>query len=155
MKAELKPNFITERRARYTYGFCVAEPFRQDIDPFFLKFERKGKDFCDRIFCKIIEKDMSLKVGQRFSVNVNEKFREFKNINLSIALYRTPKKDPKYCIESNDCVEVGKIIIQAPPGGWPRRYDFDQIVITGEAELTVKAVDKINHVDLETRVDFL
>ena len=76
-------------------------------------------------------------------------------MNLSTALYRTPKKDPQYCLESNDCVEVGKIIIQAPPGGWPRRYDIDQIVIVGETELKVKAVDKTNRIDLETRIDFL
>ncbi|XP_060566230.1 heat shock 70 kDa protein 12A-like [Ruditapes philippinarum] len=156
LKMGLNPNVIIERRARYTYGFCVAEPFNRDKHSKSLKFKREGKYFCDRIFSKVIEKDMNLKVGQRFKVNVNENIPHSTNMNISIALYRSSKKNPRYCLESNDeCTEVGTIIIEAPEGGWPRCYNIDQILIAEETELKVIAFDKTNGRLLKTKVDFL
>lgn len=156
LKMGLKPNVIIERRARYTYGFCVAEPFKRDKHPEFLKFKREEKYFCDRIFSKVIEKDMYLKLGQRFKVNVNERIPHSRNMHLSITLFRSSKKNPTYCLEANDdCTEVGTIIIEAPEGGWPSRYNIDQFLIADETELKVIAIDKTTGRELKTKVDFL
>ncbi|XP_060573541.1 heat shock 70 kDa protein 12A-like [Ruditapes philippinarum] len=156
LKMGLKPNTIISRRARYTYGFRVAVPFNRNLHPQSLKFRREGKYFCDRIFSKVIERDMDLKVGQSFKVNVNEEIPTNKNMNLSIALYRSPKKNPTFCLESDEeCTEVGTINIKAPREGWPSRYNIDQFLIADETELKVKAIDKTNGRELQTNVTFL
>lgn len=153
----LENSDIIERRARYTYGFAVAKPFQEGKHPEFLKFEREGRVLCNKIFDKVIEKNQILKCGQEFKIRTSDilKQRDSKRLVLSVELHRTDKPDPKYCLEGNNCIAVGKIRIKPPDAGWPDYISIEHVLIVGETEFTVKARNLSNKKEHETYVDFL
>ncbi|WAR10329.1 HS12B-like protein [Mya arenaria] len=64
-------------------------------------------------------------------------------------------QDPKYCTDEEECELVGKVLLNPPPGGWPDFLEFDNHLIVGETEFTVKVYNKHSGEELQATLDFL
>ncbi|XP_060563873.1 heat shock 70 kDa protein 12A-like [Ruditapes philippinarum] len=156
------PKAITERIARYTYGFSFARPFKNGEDPEELKVVRNGKDYCTSVFDKKITKGDVLKVGDHFGTPCahtldNTGILQFlmKMFPLFADVYRSDKKDPKYTGEKYKCELVGMVMIPPPPSGWPSLSILIQELVVGEAEFTVRAINLNTMTCTEGQLDFL
>ena len=58
-------------------------------------------------------------------------------------------------MEEDQCEEVGKIEVAAPPRGWPDEVYSVQSLVVRETELTVKVLIKQTGEENETTIDFL
>jgi len=153
-----KPRDIIERRARFTYGFGFRNDFKEGKHPEKFKIYWEGKAKCKGVFTKLIEAGQILHYSQQFSKNSYHTLRlqEHKHVTCSLSLWRSPLPDPTYCYdEADQCEEVATITAQAPPAGWPDRVNFNNTLIVGETELTVKTLIKETGQELETTIDFL
>jgi hypothetical protein len=154
----LKPNHISERISRYSYGFRVAEPFNEEVHPVRLRERRQsGKEYCSDIFHKCIEVGQCLKYGEKikieFSGNRNEEGS--KQEPCSTELYRSSKADPKYCIPDEGCERVGKMVHHPPRGGWGNIVMFTAEIEIGESEFKISVINATTQEVFETTVDFL
>ena len=156
------PMAITERIARYTYGFSFARPFKHGEDPDVLKVVKEGMEFCNNVFKKLITKGDALKVGDHYDTPclLTVDYNSLLEILMSVLpvfadVYRSEDKDPKYTDENHGCELVGQIMIPPPPSGWPRFSLLVQQLVVGEAEFTVRAIDKNTGRSYEGQLDFL
>ncbi|XP_060589159.1 heat shock 70 kDa protein 12A-like [Ruditapes philippinarum] len=156
------PKRITERIARYTYGFSLGRPFKQGEDPEELKFVENGMEYCSSVFDKMITKGDILKVGDRFGTPCLHTLSKsiipeilMKLLPIFADVYRSDEKDPKYTGEKYDCERVGILMIPPPPSGWPPISFLVQELVAGEAEFTVRAYNINSMTCIEGQLDFL
>lgn len=154
----LRPNHISERISRYSYGFRAAVPFDVSVHPAkLLDRRRSGEEFCSEIFHKCIELGQCLKYGEKLQVEFigNRRDPRRKNEACSTELYRSTHKNPKYCTPEEGCKRVGKMIHKPPEGGWGNIVMFTAEVEIGEAELKITVINGTTQEVFETIVDFL
>lgn len=154
----LRPNHISERISRYSYGFRVAVPFNAKVHPEKFKDRRpSGELFCSDIFHKCIGIGQCLKYGNRIEIefggNRNEIRSKFEPC--STELYRSTHADPKYCTAEEGCERVGKMIHKPPREGWGNIVMFTAEVEIGEAEFKITVINGTTQEIFETTVDFL
>jgi hypothetical protein len=139
------PNYIVERKAVYTYGYSEVRDFDRQRDPVELKVKGDdGKEYCDAHFKRVIEKGQFLKNNDKIetSVNENRRHRALKHCTITIELWQSEHRDPKYCREEEKCSRVAEIVMYPPPDGWPDRLKIIRILVIKETqfEITVKNV---------------
>ena len=153
-----KQSTIIERRSRFTYGFGFNPPFIEGVHPPHLKIYGDGKAWCKGVFHKLVEVGEVVHQGQLFSRKYQSPFKdpERKQIPGYSTLWRSPLRSPTYCLlEENQCEEVGRIEMPAPPGGWPDVVHCVESLVFGETELTMKWLLKETGEEYETTIDFL
>ncbi|WAQ97766.1 SPTCS-like protein [Mya arenaria] len=141
----LKPRNIIQRRARFTYGFEIDLLFKEGEHPEKLKRKRDGLTLCAGVFDKLIKQGQLLQHQQEFSREFYETFKqpERKQLWGCVSLWRSPKRDPRYCyLEEDICVVAGVIRVPPPPGGWPDVVQWVDKLIVGETEFTMKVFIK-------------
>ncbi|XP_053378752.1 heat shock 70 kDa protein 12A-like [Mercenaria mercenaria] len=153
------PKTITERIAKYSYGFSFAQPFLQGVHPEELKVIKEGKEMCSSVFVKKITKGEVLKVGDRFGTPAkhvctdSDTFRRYMPITADV--YKSDDKDPKYANDKYGCSRVGFVVIPPPAKGWPPFSLIVQELIVGEAEFTVRAYNINTNKVIQGQIDFL
>jgi len=153
-----KQSSIIERRSRFTYGVSIKIEFIEGVHPPHFKFYWDGKAWCIGVFDKLIEVGQVVQQGQQFSWDGYNTFRdpELKHISVGTRLWRSTLKSPTYCyLEEDQCEEVGRITVAAPPGGWPDEVNSVSSLVVGETELTMKRLMKETGEEYETTIDFL
>ncbi|XP_060597226.1 heat shock 70 kDa protein 12A-like [Ruditapes philippinarum] len=152
-----KPKNIIQRRSRYTYGFYIAEPFREGIHPEQLRVNHDSYIYCGMIFEKMIEKGQIVEYGQTFISGGydNATTVEGKREERHVRLYRSTREDPQYCIEEEDCSLVGRVKLLPPSDGWPDDWYSQVHLIVGETEFTVKYFNLKTGQEYEAQMDFL
>jgi len=149
---------IIERRSRFTYGFRKVLPFIEGEHPPHLKVNVDGEAWCGGVFNKLVEVGEVVHQGQQFSRKGYDtcKDPEKKHTPMYILLWRSPLRSPTYCyVKEDQCEEVGRIVVPAPPGGWPERVHSVRSLVVGETELTMKVMMKETGEEYETTIDFL
>lgn len=155
----LNPKIITERIARFSYGFSVMRAFIPGEDPEELKVSDGKQDYCAQVFRKLITKGDVLKVGDRFGVPAGhscskESLLE-KYFPIFIDLYRSDQKDPKYTARGYGCECNGVVLMMPPTTGWSEASIVIQELVVGEAEFTVNGYDVATGVKVDGKIDFL
>ena len=155
-----QPMDITERRARFTYGFSCSPLFVEGRHPEKLKFYSEGKFWCSGVFHKLIEAGQLLKYGQEFTIEFWESNKgsgaEKKHKPRFFSLWRSPLKNPGYCtLEEDKCEKVGMIEVAAPPEGWPDAVVWKKTLVVRETELQMKIIVKQTGESQEKAIDFL
>ncbi|XP_052818220.1 heat shock 70 kDa protein 12A-like [Mya arenaria] len=157
------PRAITERIARFSYGFSVAKPFEEGIDPEELKIIRNGREYCNDAFKKLITRGEILKRGDAFGdiighmVDADNLFALMLSSLLPVVskVYKSTKEDPMYTTEEEECEEIGNLIIPSPPTGWPPVSALVHGIIVGESELHSFACDVKSMKIYEAKFDCL
>ena len=151
------PRTISERRARYTYGFCTNIKFEEGVHPEYLRFRHDDTDWCEDIFDKQIEKGQVLHCGQVIALGGNNSCgsQEEKHETLYVWLYKSVNLNPKFCTEEEGCSLVGYVECKPPKSGWPDNWDIEIHLIVGETEFTVKSFNKTTGDEYEAKMDFL
>ncbi|XP_060597802.1 heat shock 70 kDa protein 12A-like [Ruditapes philippinarum] len=151
-----KPKNIIQRRSRYTYGFVIRKPFRAGIHPERLRINYHGVIYCGKIFEKMITKGQIVEYGQTFIFEGRYRITTAgKKCKAEVNLYRSTREDPHYCIKEEGCSLVGTVILIPPSDGWPDMWDYDQYLIVGETEFTVKFLNLNTGQEYEAHMDFL
>jgi len=156
--AAKRPHFITERRSQFSYGFYLNAKFEEGVHPGRFKVHFEGEHWCKGVFKKMIGAGQVLTYGQQFSWESHETCKEPENKHLTLytSLWRSPLKNPTYCLlEEDQCEEVGKITVAAPPEGWPDEMNYVRTLIVGETEFTLKLLIKETGKKLKCAMDFL
>ncbi|WAR12005.1 HS12B-like protein [Mya arenaria] len=143
------PQAITERIARFSYGFSIARPFEEGIDPEELKVTQNGMVLCNEVFNKLITRGGILKKRQlyfgvvRYNVNTDTPLTVLLSSLLPIEsqVYKSTKVDPKYTTAEEECEELGKLTIHPPPTRWPFDSEILQGIIVFESELKAIAIN--------------
>ncbi|WAR07808.1 HS12A-like protein [Mya arenaria] len=150
----LKPRNIIQRRARFTYGFGYNTKFVEGEHPEQFKYNQDGDTLCRGVFDKLIEKGQLLQHQQEFSREFSCTFKQLNKKH--ITLWRSSMPNPNYCLlEGDQCEEVGRIIMEPPPGGWPHLLHGEYMLIVGETEFTMKVYIKDTGEEYEASVDYL
>ncbi|XP_053373565.1 heat shock 70 kDa protein 12A-like [Mercenaria mercenaria] len=154
----LRPNHISERISRYTYGFRVAVPFDERQHPEHLKDKRaSGAEYCSDIFHKCIEIGQRLKFGDTIKCEFHGQ-REHIRSKLeacSTELYRSVLANPRYCTPEEGCERVGVVTHHPPMEGWGNIVMFTAEVYIGETEFKISVINGTTQELLETSIDFL
>ena len=144
VKFGLDPEIVTARISRYTYGIARFE----DFDPAFHNDKKKvlrgDKLVCKDVFSKKFTIGDSVKIGTKVCFGVKDTFnnREEKKRNpLTVPIYKSTKTNPKYTDEDGS-EELCKIIIPAPPRGWPDKVYGEVTFEVGRTELVATFKDK-------------
>ncbi|OPL33181.1 hypothetical protein AM593_07742, partial [Mytilus galloprovincialis] len=136
-----QPNAISERVAKYTYGFSK----RTQFDP--LKHDSshlenvKGKKKCSRVFDLIVKRNEILPLGK--TVTSTARCKQEDNGLFTLRIYQTERENPMYTDEDG-CSVLGTIIVQLTAG----TVTGDQIkveLIFGETEIRVKIKETATH----------
>ncbi|XP_052818081.1 heat shock 70 kDa protein 12B-like [Mya arenaria] len=160
------PRAITERIARFSYGFSVGRPFEEGIDPEELKYTKNGKKYCGSIFEKLITKGQILKQGQIFSDKINYFLDTDTDLSSMLSkapaaapIFKSTKVDPSKYSTAEDCEEIGKLIILPPPTGWPLVSVFDhdhfmtQDTIIKEQQVIISEIFPLLRCLLQTQLE--
>jgi len=148
-----KSSTIIERRSIFTYGFGYAPQFIEGEHPLHLKYYRDGEAYCRGVFDKLVEVGEVVHQGQQFS---REGYFTCKDPEWKHKPWRSPLRSPTNCLlEEDQCEMVGRIKVQAPPGGWLDRVNNVQSLVVGETEFTMKLLIKQTGEEYETTIDFL
>ena len=152
-----RPLDAIERRARFTYGYSCDPPFVDGQDPEELKFYQEGETACKGVFEKLIEVDQVVKYGQHFSRKFCKTTKqENKHKTKYFVLWRSPLKNPKYCLmPAEKCECVGKVKVAPPKAGWPNVVNGEQSLVVKETEfimtLSIRGIGEVH----KTAIDFL
>ena len=154
----LKQSTIIERRSRFTYGFRYNRLFIEGVHPPHLKFYIDGEALCAGVFHKLVEVGEVVHQGQQFSSKCFStcKDPEWKHKPRFTSLWRSPLKNPTNCdLKEDQCEEVGRITVAAPPEGWPDLLIRVDALVVGETEFTMKLLIEATGEEYETTIDFL
>ncbi|KAH3847756.1 heat shock 70 kDa protein 12A-like [Dreissena polymorpha] len=158
-----EPKVITDRIARYSYGFSVAREFKINTDPENLKVIQNGVELCNQVFDKLITKGECVKKGG-FRTSLVKKVACFDGLfsfMLSSALpviskvYKSEETEPKYATEEHGSECIGMIFVTPPDGGWPLVALIAHGLVVGESELRAFAMDVQSKEIFEAKFDCL
>ncbi|WAR18078.1 HS12A-like protein [Mya arenaria] len=154
----LESRCIIQRRARFTYGFRKTELFIEGEHLEQFKYNHVGKTWCIGMFDKVIGKGQLLQHKQEFSRNFCNVFKrpDRKQQVQFTSLWRSPKRDPMYCLLKEDqCERVGVINMPPPTGVWPEVVHWVEKLIVGETEFTMKVLIEETGEEFEANIDIL
>ncbi|XP_052248253.1 heat shock 70 kDa protein 12A-like [Dreissena polymorpha] len=152
-----RPEIITERVARYTYGVSFArKPFCEG-DPEELFARRNRETYCDGVFEKLVTIGQSI---QRTDVFILQRTsflasKHAKQRRLYTKMYASIEENPEYCTEENFCVKIGEIIRHPPRRGWPDVVKTRIEIMFGETEMTARIIEEHSGIEYKARIDSL
>ena len=145
-----KPQTITTRKARYTYGINISPPFVPGDHSPHRKVTIDGVDRVKDVFKKYIEADQDIRVGEAVSGrHVTIKSRQSEML---LKIYASEERDPKY-VTDRTCEYLGKVIVKLPET--EERLKVDVKMIFGETELMVEAKESSSGRVYSSYFDFL
>lgn len=149
---------MIERRARYTYGFAISRPFKENVDPKNFRFIRDGKLLCRDFFHKVISKNQLITAGDRFTIetrNNDRKYFKFRKRDACAQFFISTAENPIYCTEEEGCKELFTVKVEAPVRGWPERLCIDYVLLVGDNDFEIWAFDKLTGCEYCTRKEQL
>ncbi|XP_060083671.1 heat shock 70 kDa protein 12A-like [Ylistrum balloti] len=129
-----KPQTITQRKARYTYGINISPAYDERTHSPARRVTIDGVDRVKDVFKKYIEKCQPLGVGEAVTgrhVTIKRNQRE-----MLLKVYASDDLDPMYVTDRN-CEFLGKIVVELPES--KERLTVEVSMIFGETELMVEA----------------
>ncbi|XP_052231179.1 uncharacterized protein LOC127844760 [Dreissena polymorpha] len=148
----LHPNGIVERVSPYTYGFYSVVPFQEGKHPEDLKQFHEGVAQCKAVFYKLIERNKTVRPRDCFERRSSTDYIESKHQTRITSLWRSFRKDPKYCTQDDECEIVASIEIQPPAEGWPPKLDHIQRLVVIDNEFVVEFENATTGQKYKTRV---
>ncbi|XP_052779685.1 heat shock 70 kDa protein 12A-like [Mya arenaria] len=147
-----RPDQITQRISKYTYGVSTNLPFDDKIHPRHLKkIDEQGKAICPTCFCKHIVSGQTLVAGEPQSSKWYSPISSASR-TITFPIYRTLSTNPVFVTEEG-CQLAGKLRLPLAGSGLDRNVKVEMIY--GETEIKVEAKEiatgKVHHL----RVDFL
>ena len=149
------PKSITQRVMPKTYGIDSTRTFREGLDPEHLKRIRNGEERCHKCFSKHVEIGQSVNVGEPQVEKVYKYFIKNQN-EMTIAVYASNLKDPKYTDQGCDCIGEFTVDVSNLPDDLPRedKNVFVSLTFSG-TEITASArVEKTGEIT-SASFDFL
>lgn len=153
-----EPDNMIERRARYTYGFAISRPFKENVDPKNFGFIRDGKLLCRDYFHKVISKNQLIRAGDRFTIEIrnnDRKYFKFRERDACLQFIISTAENPIYCTEEERCQELFIVKVEAPERGWPERLCIDYVLLVGDTDFEVRAFDKLTGSEYCTKKELL
>lgn len=145
------PNSISSRVSRYTYGVATQGPFIKGRHPEDLLIKVEDQFFCKNLFSAIIRMDTSIDDGEFIG-------REYDitdpTSSVQIHLFASTKPYP-IMVTDEGCMEIGKIMINPPIGGFQKAAKFKVQLGFGGTEFRVKATEVNTQQEQEAKFDFL
>ncbi|XP_052250155.1 heat shock 70 kDa protein 12B-like isoform X2 [Dreissena polymorpha] len=157
------PSQITERIARFSYGFSFARIFKKDIDPVGLRFKQNGITYCNKVFDKLITKgEILVKGTERLSAYTRiedmengKKANMLRRVPVLSEIYKSEKTDPKYTTAEDGSEFIGRIVVMPPNSGWPLVAVIKHGLVVEGSELLAFARDHETEALYEARFDCL
>ncbi|MFW6693191.1 Hsp70 family protein [Streptomyces sp. MAR4 CNX-425] len=147
------PSVIWGRRSRYTYGFGVARPFREGIDPESKRWtDEYGEERCNNRFSIIARRGDSIPVGHKTTQTV---MTYPSNTQSTHNLLVTYAAEPVYTDEEG-VQEIGTVTadLAASQGRVEGRRYFDVTFSFGTTEIEVEARDTHSGATRRTGIEF-
>lgn len=145
-----KPQSITIRKARYTYGINISPPFVKGDHSPTRKVTIDGVDRVKDVFKKYIQCDQDIRVGEAVSgrhVTIKSNQSE-----MLLKIFASEDPNPKY-VTDNSCDYLGKVVVKLPEA--KERLKVDVKMIFGETELMVEAKESSTGKVYSSYFDFL
>ncbi|KAL3878672.1 hypothetical protein ACJMK2_031003 [Sinanodonta woodiana] len=145
-----KPQLITSRIAKYTYGINISPPFDPNKHPQNKRVSVDGSDRCKDVFKKYIEAGQSVKIGEAITgkhVTIKSNQKE-----MLLKIYASPDKNPILVTDPN-CEMVGRVGVKLPDTTNNIRVDVKMMF--GETELMVEAEEETLKAKFVAYFDFL
>jgi Hsp70 protein len=133
---------ISARLSRHTYGFAVALPFENGLDPEASKItsDYNAEILCNDRFCRVVEIGQSVPVNHEYRTQVRPVHHD--QTELVISLYTSTDRDPRYASES---VARGTFTVDiSATSGWHvplGKRTVDLAFRFGGADITVTATE--------------
>ncbi|CAC5380207.1 unnamed protein product [Mytilus coruscus] len=133
-----KPDYITSRVMRFTYGTGISLPFDAKIhDMEHLVTEEDGEQFCDGLFDVIVRKNDTVDIGTAIEHNFTVDCNDQEPWELS--LYASSNEKPMY-VEEKGCSLLGSMQISFSTASDTER-ELKVAFLFGFTELGVTATD--------------
>ena len=148
-----KPNTISCRVMRYTYGVSYMVEFLDGVHPEEKKKQKEGETpKCRDLFEKFVEIGQTVDVGQVFSKVYNPARDDQQT--LLIKIYASTQKSPEY-VTDEGCWKLGKLSVQLPTNNKNTSLNIEEKMIFGETELRLEAVEPSTGSTFTAQFDFL
>ncbi|XP_052818079.1 heat shock 70 kDa protein 12A-like [Mya arenaria] len=157
-----RPITITERIARFSYGFSKTRRFEEG-DPEELKTIKNGKLYCTGVFDKMITKGQPLRKGVACADRIAHTL-DFDNmftlvlssmLPITMDVYKSAKADTKYTKAGYGCEKLGKMLIFPRGGVWSSISPFIRGFMVIESEINAFAVDIDTERVFVSEIDYL
>ncbi|VDI02849.1 Hypothetical predicted protein [Mytilus galloprovincialis] len=133
-----KPDSISSRITRYTYGVEVVRIFDESKDSLRRKVHIDGNVLCDNVFQPFMKANTSVHIGKelKHTYGTSEEFQP----SHFLPIYYTEKDNAEF-IDEGGCLKLGEVEVKIPN---PTKHlrDVDVIFHFGETEITITAIDK-------------
>lgn len=132
-----RPDFISSRIARYTYGVKVTPKFDPEKHDARKRFQIGNVAHCNDIFSSFMKADTSVLAGQKV-MEVYTTTTPFQG-QMGLCVYSTPHGDPTY-VDDEGCSLLGELNVIVPKPS----INEHQLAVEfhfGNTELTVTAVE--------------
>ena len=135
-----KPDYITSRVMRFSYGIEVSPLFDPEMHEQRRKYTLNGEDRCNNVFGEIIKQNESVALGTK----VNRSYSTIRpnETTMPIKVYASKKEKPMY-VDEDCCVLIGKAEIEIPfPTEEERCVSVDYIF--GNTEISMAATEDLH-----------
>lgn len=133
-----KPDSISSRVTRYTYGVEVVRLFDDIKDSLRRKVYVDGNVLCDNVFQPFMKANTSVHIGKelKHTYGTSEEFQQ----SHFLPIYYTEKDNVEF-IDEGGCMKLGEVEVEIPN---PTKHsrDVDVIFHFGETEISITAIDK-------------
>jgi molecular chaperone DnaK (HSP70) len=146
-----KPDYITARIARYTYGVKTREDFNPDIHEPGRCDVVNGKKKCRNIFDIYIKAGSLVELGSKTTFRFTTT-RPFQSI-VKFAIFQSTIECPQYT-DIEGCTKLGSLRVHIQDPSEEIR-DFRVDMIFGNTELKVTAFDEKSRVECATVLDLI
>ena len=146
-----RPQTISSRILRYTYGRENTKIFVEGYHPESHKIYKEGKARCRNVFQKYIECGQSVKTGTRVSKSIIPVTAEQEKITVKI--FTSTEADP-FLTTDESCQLLGTMTVYLPPYCGEKRRYMESLVF-GETEIRLVAEEPTSGHVYETSLDFL
>lgn len=130
-----KPDFISSRISRYTYGIRVKLPFDETIHDRERKQMFEGKTYCNNIFKPFMNINTRIPLGH----TIEKLYTTHSKSGCLYQVYYTDRENVKYT-DTGECTEMGKINIHFQNPDCKKRQ-MKVVFNFGDTELSVTVVD--------------
>ncbi|KAL3878229.1 hypothetical protein ACJMK2_030594 [Sinanodonta woodiana] len=145
-----RPQLISSRIAKYTYGINISPPFDPTKHPQEKRVSVGGNERCKDVFKKYIEVGESVKIGEaKTGKHITIKSNQ---TEMLLKIYASSEKNPIFVTDSK-CEMVGRVVVKLPDKTDQIRVDVKMMF--GETELTVEAEEETEKAKFVAFFDFL
>jgi molecular chaperone DnaK (HSP70) len=146
-----KPDYITARIARYTYGVEVMNDFNPDIHETGRCVLLNGKKKCDNIFKRYIKTGSVVELGAKTTAR-HHTIQPFQS-SVPFPIFQSSIECPQYT-DVEGCTKLGTLTVDIQNPSDENR-DFRVDMIFGNTELKVTAFDEKSGVECATVLDLI